>query len=632
MSFSKNIRQCQRCVCLTPRRQLNFQSASPLRLRPSRTQGDKMPAAQLRALSATQWKLLAQLREYLTKGSEKGYVFNLTKEWMSLLQRLPSLRFSSPPEKNLKDNATHTLTSSSTSSSVTSGSAGSALDITSQINATSRTPGNSPPSPPSSSSTPVSDPSSSKYSHVFANLKLFAGNGNGEEGKSPGDAIQEKSKWRTQKETVSKHTVHSRTQHVISAVASAVSVQSRLKRLEDLLEHFYRFPESKMYAGKEGAVNVLLRVRNEAKDEPTIAISREILTILGYVDPVPGPGIRVLSIDGGGIRGVLVIEMLKKLEELTGKRVYEMFDYICGVSTGAILSCVLGPQRISLDEVSQRYKELSTKIFTQNPIWGTSNLVWSHAYYDTTMWEDMLRTYVGDTKLIHTSRDSNCPKFSAVSTVVNRERVSAFVFRNYELQHRIQSQYLGSSQHAAWEAVRASSSAPTYFEEFKLGDLLHQDGGIMVNNPTAVAIHEARLLWPGVPLQCVVSFGTGRCNPVTVKSENAEAAKGSSWRNKFNKILDSATDTEAVHTLLNDLMPGNVYYRFNPYLTEMVTMTEIRPEKISQLEMDAEMYYRRNEEKFKEAAQTLVQQKNAAQKTLDWVNLQAKLVGLRSNL
>lgn len=63
---------------------------------------------------------------------------------------------------------------------------------------------------------------------------------------------------------------------------------------------------------------------------------------MGYTSPTKFRGPNVLSIDGGGIRGIIAIEILRHLEKLTGRRVQDMFDYIIGVSTGAIIAAVIG--------------------------------------------------------------------------------------------------------------------------------------------------------------------------------------------------------------------------------------------------------------------------------------------------
>lgn len=52
------------------------------------------------------------------------------------------------------------------------------------------------------------------------------------------------------------------------------------------------------------------------------------------------------------------------------------------------------------------------EVFKQSPIWGTRNLVWSQAYYDTGLWEKKLRDHLGSESLISTSRHINCPKVS----------------------------------------------------------------------------------------------------------------------------------------------------------------------------------------------------------------------------
>ena len=179
-----------------------------------------------------------------------------------------------------------------------------------------------------------------------------------------------------------------------------------------------------------------------------------------------------------------------------------------------------------------------------------------------------------------------------------------------------------------WEAARASSAAPAYFGDFPLDGKLHQDGGVLYNNPTTVAIHEAKCLWPNEKIQCVVSLGTGRArNNYKYRGNDGDkivdeniinsTTLSSSWKTKFLRILDSATDTEATHTILSDLLPSGRYFRFNPYLTEWLPMTEIRPEKVAQMERDALNYYKRNEDKFESLANLLTKKRTLSQRFID---------------
>lgn len=72
------------------------------------------------------------------------------------------------------------------------------------------------------------------------------------------------------------------------------------------------------------------------------------------------------------------------------------------------------------------------------------------------------------------ARDKNCPKLSAVSAIVNAQKVQNYIFRNYEYPQGVGSTYKGSMNYKMWEAVKASSAAPGYFEECKFGDLVFQ--------------------------------------------------------------------------------------------------------------------------------------------------------------
>ncbi|KAM9402876.1 calcium-independent phospholipase A2-gamma isoform 1-T3 [Salvelinus alpinus] len=419
---------------------------------------------------------------------------------------------------------------------------------------------------------------------------------------------------------IARVSMDNRTRALVQGIQKASDMNIHTSRVEELSLHLLEYPETRGVAVKERVIPCLLRLR-QTRDPRLQAAVREALALVGYTDPVKGQGIRILAIDGGGTRGLVALQTLHKLQSLTGKPIYQLFDYICGVSTGAILAFMLGVFQIPLDDCEELYRKLGSDVFKQNVIVGTVKMGWSHAFYDSQIWENILKERMGEGVMVETARDPTCPKVAAVSTIVNRGLpLKAYVFRNYSMLPGVRSHYIGDCKHKMWQAIRASSAAPGYFQEYTLGKDLHQDGGLLINNPTALAIHECKLLWPNTPVQCVVSLGTGR-----YETGNKNNTTSTSLKAKITNVISSATDTEEVHIMLDALLPPNTYFRFNPYMSEDIPLDESRPERLTFLQEEGTRYLERNEAKLNKAASVLALEKSAIQRLAEWCKLKADM-------
>ncbi|KAE8292984.1 Calcium-independent phospholipase A2-gamma [Larimichthys crocea] len=325
---------------------------------------------------------------------------------------------------------------------------------------------------------------------------------------------------------------------------------------------------------KEKTAVTLLRKRRTYRDNQLLQNAlRETLALIGYTDPVKGRGIRVLSIDGGGTR--------------------------CRSSIHA------GSGPLFSRGVCRDVSSFGSEVFRQNPLVGTVKMGWSHSYYNTETWETILQEKLGHRVLIKTAREEISPKVSAVSAVVNwGMSPKAFVFRNYNHKPGSLSRYrrLRLPDVAGCASIISSPG----------------DGGIILNNPCALAVHESRLLWPNQPFQCVLSLGTGRYDNV-----KRAPTTSTSLRAKISNLISSATDTEGVHTLLDDLLAPDVYFRFNPMLSALVSLDESRPQALDQLHRDTQNYLERNRPKLARLCLVLGAERSAVSRTKDWMSERA---------
>ena len=91
-------------------------------------------------------------------------------------------------------------------------------------------------------------------------------------------------------------------------------------------------------------------------------------------------------------RGLVALKTLQKLEDGYGEPLYKAFDYVCGVSTGAVLSSICFLFKRSVSECENYFIDLSKDIFSQSRVKGTISSIFKDGYYSTSTWESILRS------------------------------------------------------------------------------------------------------------------------------------------------------------------------------------------------------------------------------------------------
>jgi len=308
--------------------------------------------------------------------------------------------------------------------------------------------------------------------------------------------------------------------------------------------------------------------------------------------------IKVLSIDGGGIRGIIPAMVLAEVERRTGKPVASLFQLIAGTSTGGLLAMGLskpdagGKPQYSASDLVKLYEDNGALIFSR-PCWYrvTSLGRWADYKYPPDGIKRVLDRYFGGARLGDALVD-------LLLTAYEIEIRCPFFFRS--IRARVNPAYDFLLQ----DVALAVTAAPTYFGPCKicLGDdtgcFALIDGGVYANNPGMCAYVEARTNFPDRGI-LLLSLGTGE-QKMPLPYEQAKKWGLAGWvRPLLDVVFDGVSDTVdyQLHCLLPPTESGIPrYYRIQPVMKKEIKLDDVSPENIRHLKQQARQLIRENSE------------------------------------
>ncbi|MBD2438925.1 patatin-like phospholipase family protein [Nostoc sp. FACHB-110] len=325
------------------------------------------------------------------------------------------------------------------------------------------------------------------------------------------------------------------------------------------------------------------------------------------------PKYKILSIDGGGIRGIIPALLLAEIERRTQKPIFSLFDLIAGTSSGGILALGLTKPQLnqpsenepqaaySAEDLVQLFLEYGVEIFYEplfERLLGPIEDIFLQPKYSSNSRTDILSQYFGNAYLENNLKEVFVPSYDL------EQRIPIFFTNKLEKQDIDSKSFRKlTGGFTLLDAALATTATPTYFAPHRIvnapgNNNLYTliDGGVFANNPTHLAILEAQLsskktankvLNPEDIL--VVSLGTGSLTSIYLYKEVKNWGLLQWTRPLLNIVFDGGS--EVVSGQLERLFEPSVqeakssYYRFQTFLdSELEEIDNIKLQNTRQLQ------------------------------------------------
>ena len=263
---------------------------------------------------------------------------------------------------------------------------------------------------------------------------------------------------------------------------------------------------------------------------------------------------RILAIDGGGIRGIIPALVLADLERRAGRPVFELFDLIAGTSTGGILACALcAPESLPAEQLVALYEEEGPEIFSRSALQrARSGEGLLDEKYDSAALDRALERFLSDKRLSESRPDLIVPAYDTADP-------GPYFFKSSKARENEADDF------ALSVVARATSAAPTYFEASAVDGRALIDGGVFAINPAMSAFAEVMRHQPSAEV-VLLSLGTGQRTRRRTYADIKDWGLVEWARPILDVVFDGVSD--AVDYQLLHILGEERYWRLQVELTE----------------------------------------------------------------